>query len=51
MSGLIQAVGWFLGALFVAAIASRLLSDKQVPGLIGNGTNAVANIFKGVFRG
>lgn len=48
---IVHALGWFAGVLFVVAIMSRLLTDKQVPGLIGHGTDALANIFRGVFRG
>lgn len=51
MGSLLQLAAWFGGALFVAAIASRLLTDKQVPGILDNSITALANIFKGVFRG
>jgi hypothetical protein len=49
--GIVQLLTWFAGALFVAAIMSRLLSDKQTPTLVSGGVSALANIFHGVFSG
>lgn len=49
--GLLQLAAWFGGILFIAAIISRLASDRQVPSLIDTSASAVANIFRGVFRG
>lgn len=51
MNTIVVLAGSFLAFLFAAAIISRLASDKQVPGLVGKGTDAMANIFRGVFRG
>lgn len=51
MSTVIEALTWFGAMILAAAIISRLFTDKQVPGTITAGTDAVANIFRGVFRG
>lgn len=42
---------WFVAVLFAAAIISRLVNDKSVPGTVTAGTGALANIFRGVFHG
>lgn len=48
---LITAIAFFGAAMFAAAIITRLSTDRQMPGIITNGIDAMANIFKGVFRG
>ena len=49
--GIWQALLAFGTILFGVAIWSRLVNDRQVPGLITGATDAMSNIFRGVFRG
>jgi hypothetical protein len=51
VSTIIASLSFFAAAIMAAAILSRLFTDKEMPGTIGKGTDAVANIFSGVFRG
>lgn len=51
MGALIGLMSSFIGLLIAAAIVSRLARDKNLPGIIGKGTDAMTNIFRGVFHG
>lgn len=51
MSLFVTLVTGFFAAVVAAAIINRLASDREVPVIIGKGTDALANIFRGVFHG